>query len=197
MNMTNRVTQMKKTKLIIMAGIMAISSTAFAAKHDTKPLHSQGQQYVYGKVLEVTPVYRQIRVNHPVQECWSEPVRYPSRNHYSNNNAGNTLAGGLIGGIIGHQFGDGRGRDLATAVGTSMGAQAGHDSSRNHYDQPSYDTRESRYEERCETHNRVSYEEVVDSYKVRYIYKGKRYQTDMPYDPGKKIKLKVSVDPVY
>ena len=200
MKSTKRVTSMNlnATKLILLATMLALSSSAFAdKKYDKKGRHFQQKQFVYGEVIKVTPVYREVRVNHPVKECWSEPVRYPRRDHYPSDRVGKTLAGGLIGGIIGHQFGGGSGKDLATAVGTIIGAQAGNNSSRSHYDQPSYDTRHTQYEERCETQNRYRYEEVVDGYRVSYRYKGNRYQTNMPYDPGERIKLKVSVEPVF
>jgi len=185
------------SKLILLAGLMAVTSTAFAGnKHRDKGHHSQHKQFVYGKVIRATPVYREVRVTHPVKECWSEPVRYPRKGRHVSNSAGSTLAGGLIGGIIGHQFGKGRGKKLATAVGTVIGAQLGHDSSRG-YNVKASNESYTRYEDRCETQNHVSYEEVVDSYNVTYRYKGSRYQTNMPYDPGKKIKLKISVEPVF
>ena len=188
-------------KLILLAGIMTLSSTAFAGnknknKHRDKGHHPSHKQFVYGKVISVTPIYREIRVSHPVQECWSEPVRYPRRDRYVDNSLGNTVAGGLIGGIIGNQIGKGRGKKLATAVGTIVGAQIGHDSSGRSHEKESYGGY-TRYEEHCETRDRVSYEEVVDSYRVSYRYKGKRYQTNMPYDPGKKIKLKLTVEPMF
>ncbi len=184
-------------KIFLLSGVLVVSSSALAGnKHQDKNHISKHNQYVYGKVINVTPIYSEIKVSKPVKECWSEPVRYPRRDRY-NNSAANTIAGGLIGGIIGHQIGKGRGKDLATAVGTVIGAQAAHDSSRGHYDRPSYDQRYTRYEERCETQHHVSYEEVIDSYRVNYRYKGSRYQVTMPYDPGKKIKLKISVEPVF
>jgi uncharacterized protein YcfJ len=51
----------------------------------------------------------------------------------------------------------------------------------------------SQYEERCEVQRQVSYVEAVDSYDVTYRYQGERYHIDMPYHPGKRIKLRVSV----
>ncbi len=189
--------KMNRAKLLLITGVLLISSNAFAGNnHGNNARYSQHGEFVYAKVIEVTPVYREVSVNHPVKECWSEPVKYRSKGHYSNNSAANTLAGGIIGGIIGHQIGGGRGKDLATAVGTIIGAQAGHDSSTSHYDQPSYDTRYTRYEEHCETQNRVTYSEVIDSYNVKYSYRGKKYMTNMPYNPGDKVKLQLSFDPV-
>jgi len=189
---------MKKNTLtrVILASIIAVSSTAFAGKnHHDKKHQVRHKLFTYAKVVKVTPIYREIRVTTPVKQCWSKPVNYSKKDRTMNYPAGATLAGGLIGGVIGHQFGKGRGKALATAAGTFIGAQIGHNSSKGHFQKASFD-RHTGYEKHCEITNRVSYEEVVDSYKVSYRYKGKRYQTTMPYDPGKKIKLKITFVPV-
>ena len=35
-----------------------------------------------------------------------------------------------------------------------------------------------------------------DGYEVTYRYKGERYKIEMPYDPGKRIKVRIQVSPV-
>ncbi len=194
--MKKRQKQYKPGNLILMATLATMSSAVLAdndGDHDQFYVESE-VQIAYGKVLKVTPVYREIRTTTPVKECWQEPVTRSRTVKHGSHSAGATLAGGLIGGIIGHQFGDGRGQKLSTAMGTLIGAQLGHDAvKKGHTSQHSYTT----YENFCEVENQVSYEEVLDSYKVTYRYNGKKYKVDMPYDPGKRIKLKVSVDPVF
>lgn len=185
--------KMSKTKLILLVGLMAVSSVSMADHKHKK--HHKHNQFEYGKVIDVTPIYREIRTTTPVKECWQEPVTHTRQVRHGDNSAGGTIAGGLIGGIIGHQFGKGRGKKLSTAVGALVGAQLGHDAVRG-----SHATKHrtyTRYENICEVHDQVSYEEVVDSYKVTYRYKGRKYKTNMPYDPGKKIKLRVSIEPVF
>ncbi len=186
-----------KPKNFLLMMTLASMSPAALAHHDS----SQGQYFSesdthieYGKVLKVTPVYREVKTTTPVKECWQEPVTRSKTVRHGSHSAGATLAGGLIGGIIGHQFGKGRGQKLSTAVGTLIGAQLGHDAVRDgHASQHTYTS----YESFCEVENQVSYEEILDGYKVTYRYNGKKYKVDMPYDPGKRIKLKVSVDPVF
>lgn len=198
MNNTNDLISSRKAKIIILSAIalMAVSSMVFAGdKHRDKGHHTKYKQFEYGKVISVTPIYREVRVSHPVRQCSFESSRHPHRGRHAIKTIDSSLAGGLIGGIIGHQIGKGKGKKLATAVGTLIGAQIGHDSNRGYYDNSSYDGY-TQYEDHCETLEQVSYEEVLDGYKVKYRYRGKRYQARMPYDPGKKIKLKVSVEPV-
>lgn len=194
--MKKTTTNVNRVKLFLMAGLLTVSTGALADrdydKYEDDP--ATHKQYEYGKVIKVSPVYREIKVSTPVKECWQEPVTRPRSVRQGSHSAGGTLAGGLIGGIIGHQFGHGRGKKLATAVGTIVGAQLGHDAARGSHasSHGSY----TAYESFCEVENQVSYEEVLDSYRVTYRYKGNKYQTTMPYHPGKKIKLRVSIEPV-
>jgi uncharacterized protein YcfJ len=49
--------------------------------------------------------------------------------------------------------------------------------------------------ERCETRYRNQREQRIDGYDVVYKYHGQRYSTRMPYDPGKRIKIRVDIRP--
>jgi uncharacterized protein YcfJ len=184
----------KTTTILLLSALMAVSNSSFAdkKKHGHKVDYDKS---AYARVIEVTPVYREIRVEQPVEKCWQEPVRSRYRTQHYSNSAGATLAGGLIGGIIGHQFGSGRGNKLATAVGTIIGAQAGHDAGRDL--DPYYEESYTRYKDVCEVQTTSRYEEVADGFKVKYSYNGKNYLTHMPYNPGERIKINVTVNPVF
>jgi uncharacterized protein YcfJ len=109
--------------------------------------------------------------------------------------ASGMAVGGILGGVIGHQVGKGRGNKLATALGAIIGASIGHDAVNGHV-QSSKGHRYTQYEEQCEVQHQVSYDEVVDGYDVTYRYQGERYHIEMPYHPGKRIKLRISIAPV-
>ena len=181
--------KLTRMKLLALALLMTLSGSALAdRKH-----HDRDRGYAWGKVLEVTPIYHEIRRSSPVEECWQQPVR-EVRHTGHNDIAGSTLAGGLLGGIIGHQIGKGNGRKVATAFGTIIGAQIGHDAARAAHGAGDYSY--TRYEDVCETRHKVEYEQVLDGYRVRYSYRGDEYETIMSHQPGKRIKLRVSVQPV-
>lgn len=171
------------------------SSAILAGSKHNKHESSQGfTKYDYAKVIHVIPLYREVRVSNPKTDCWDEPVVHYNEQYGQPKSAGGMVAGGILGGIIGHQIGKGRGNKLATAVGTLIGAQIGHEAvnkgvRRNHSSYTSY-------EERCETRHQVSYEEVIDGYEVTYRYKGQTYQIEMPYHPGKRIKMRLQFTPV-
>ncbi len=157
--------------------------------HDYAPRYDFHE---FARVVDVRPIYREVEISTPVRECREQPV-YHTR-YEGHKSAGGMLAGGLIGGIIGHQFGSGRGNKVATAVGTLIGAQIGHDAVNGHAGQ--YSETVTGYTEHCNTRHQVSYQQVVDGYDVSYMYQGRRYRIEMPYDPGKRIKMRIQVTPV-
>lgn len=179
---------------------LALSTSALADRGKHKgwyKRHGDVERTVYAKVVKVRPIYREVRVVEPVRECWSEPVREVREIRYERGNrTGNTLAGAIIGGVIGHQIGKGRGRKLATAVGTVVGAQLGHDAAGSGGSRASRSVH-TRVEEVCERSERVRYEEEIEGYRVTYRYQGEKHTIRMPYDPGKRIKLKLRVEPVF
>lgn len=187
---------MKRLKTTIAVMVLIFANAAGAGnngnghnKHGYSPRHDL---YEYARVTDVQPIYREVEVSRPVRECWQEPVYHTrSRQQYS---AGGMLAGGLIGGLIGTQIGKGRTNKVATVVGAVVGAHIGHDIANGHSGQ---DTRTIvGYEEHCKTRHEVGYEEVIDGYDVTYRYRGNSYHIEMPYDPGKRIKMRIQFAPV-
>jgi uncharacterized protein YcfJ len=159
--------------------------------------------YDYADVINVDPLYRDVRVSVPRQECRVEVHEEPGGTYYRQGvrpNPASTIIGGLIGAVVGHQLGRGGGRDAATVAGAVMGAAVGHDVARRRgassateavYVPSRRDEREvcrMRYEERLERQ--------IDGYLVTYRYNGRIHHTQMAYDPGTRIRVRVSVDPM-
>ena len=185
---------MNRIYVLALAGVSAmVFNSAFAGDYDTVQDTWTHERFVHAKVISSQPIYREVRVSTPIKECWQEPVTKVRRVHRQRGDAGATLAGGLIGGIIGHQFGKGRGRKVSTALGTIIGAQIGHDASRGAHVEA--DSTYTEYAKFCEIDHQVSYQQELEGYRVTYKYKGEKYQARLPYDPGDKIKLRVTVEP--
>jgi uncharacterized protein YcfJ len=192
---------MKNLKTII-AVTLAIplftaSSASFAGNKNKNNTNNRiGQHYDYAKVINVRPIYREVRVSTPIRECWDEPVIHSTGRYSHPKSASGMAVGGILGGVIGHQVGNGSGRKLATALGVIIGAGIGHDRVNDHVQSSQrhrYTSRYTEYEEQCEVQHQVSYDEVVDRYDVTYRYQGERYNVEMPYHPGKRIKLGINV----
>ena len=66
------------------------------------------------------PIYRDITIRVPHQECWTETVQVDK-----NNKTMGGILGGTAGGILGHQIGGGTGKDVATVAGAIIGTIVG------------------------------------------------------------------------
>ena len=176
-----------------MVGTTAIAPAAFAG--DKQGRYSTGPAYEYARVLNVEPIVRQVRVETPQRECWTED-RYEQPRSAHAGVAGNMILGGLIGGAIGSRFGHGDGRRAATVAGALIGSSIGHDAGeRRRAAQGPYDA-QVRTVERCGVRYVDNYEERIEGYDVEYEYGGQRYHTRMPYDPGERMRIRVDVSPV-
>lgn len=172
----------------------------------------------YAKVINVEPVFRDVQIREPRQECWTEHedrvVGYERTTRYQHpqansqrRNTGNAIIGGLIGGVIGNQLGRGHSRHSragATVAGAIIGGAIGNEArgevSRHRRHQPSrqVDSRpiyESTPVERCRRVNRTRSESQLQHYNVTYRYKGRNFLTQLPRDPGKRLELQVTVAP--
>lgn len=134
------------------------------------------------EVVNTVPVYGSI--NEPRQQCWTETVTtyQEAPRHY-----GGTLLGGITGGLIGSTIGDGNGRIAAAAVGAAIGALVGNraDERRN------YSTAVPQQVQRCQ--NVDNYRQGITGYQVTYNYNGRNSTVILPYDPGPRVNVGISV----
>jgi len=173
-----------KTALTTAVCGLLISAAPAQANHDDDAV------WAYAKVVDVDPIYREVRVREPRQVCEEVPV--VERTHYRGGpDTGRVLVGAVIGGVIGHQFGSGRGNDVATAAGALIGAN---EAAQGSYRRDRVVEREV-LETRCETVRHARYESRLEGYDVTYRYQGRLYHTRTNYDPGKRIRVRVDVTP--
>ena len=132
-------------------------------------------------VVSSVPLYQTVR--EPQQQCWTESVtRYEE--HRS---PGGAIIGGLTGGLLGNTVGRGDGRVASTAVGAVIGALVGdHIANR---DSRAVAVRHP--VERCQTVE--TQRQIVTGYQVTYYYNGRHNTVVLPYDPGARVPVQVSV----
>ena len=183
-----------KPKLATLATAALLLGSNAWADHDYRTARNDRAMFDYAKVISSQPIVNYVTVKTPVRECWQDVEHYSVDRRDEGAGPG-TILGAVIGGVIGHQVGSGRGNDAATVAGTLIGAAIGNDAARkrNGYD---YGVeRHSRPVERCKTSYREREEERINGYRVTYRYHGQKYVTEMPYDPGQKIRVRVDVRP--
>ena len=167
----------------------ATVSTAAIASHDSSYREdNQADRAGFAKVIRSEPILRHVQVSTPREECSKEPVQHRAERDYT---TGRTILGGIIGAAIGNQVGHGRGNDAATVAGGLAGAAIGANSAKKDRHSESYTTHETRCRTVYESHS----EERVEGYDVTYLYGGETYSTRLPYEPGKRIPVHVSVTP--
>lgn len=184
-----------KLAALASAAMLLGTSAAALADHENRSYSRNDRaMYDYAQVISAQPIIDYVTVKTPVRECWEETRYYTVDSHYRHNGGG-TLLGAIIGGVIGHQIGSGRGNDAATVAGVLIGAGIGSHASRQRVGNQYGSERHARQVERCATRYREHREERIDGYRVTYRYHGQKYVTEMPYDPGKQIRVRVDVRP--
>jgi len=140
------------------------------------------------RVRNVEPQFENIAV--PRQECTNQVVNEVQRT--GTRDYGGAIIGGIAGALLGNQVGGGHGREAATAVGAVVGAMTG-DNLANQGRSPQY-VQVPREVTSCRTVQDM--QQRVTGYRVDYEYRGQMYSTFMPQDPGRTLRVRVSVDPV-
>ncbi|MDO8909557.1 MAG: glycine zipper 2TM domain-containing protein [Pseudohongiella sp.] len=149
-------------------------------------------QYVYAEVVETRPIYQAVTVASPREECWQEEVRV--RESRRNESRTPVLVSTVIGGALGNAVGNNK---SSQRVGTVVGAVLGHSVGRDIVRANSH-PQTARYQtvQHCETVTRYSEEERLMGYQVKYRYNGEEFTVRADQDPGDRIRLRVSHDPV-
>jgi uncharacterized protein YcfJ len=189
-------TMNKTLKSMVAVSLLGLASLAHA-DHDWDDDGGRAAASSYtdwARVVRVTPRYE--RVSTPARECRTEVIssREPVYRE-DGRSVGGAVLGGLAGGILGHQVGRGSGQVAATAVGAVVGAVVGDRIDNN--DGPGYRTADyegrEREVERCRVIDREDRRLV--GYRVEYEYDGRTYARFMTSDPGRRLPVRVSVEP--
>ncbi len=144
----------------------------------------------YADVLRVDPVYEMVRFREPREECFDEPVEVRERG--GGDPTGGTVLGAIIGGVVGNQVGSGSGRRAATVAGAIAGGAIGRNVDRTN---GGPDRVYPGSERRCQVVDVEREDRRVAGYDVEYRYKGDVFVSRLDYDPGNKLRVRVSVSP--
>ena len=146
--------------------------------------------FAYADVLRVDPIYEYVELSEPREECYDE--RVVTREPRGGDPTGGTILGAIIGGAIGNQVGSGSGRRAATVAGAVIGGSVGRDVDRSNGGPGRvYEDRETR----CRIVDDAREEQQISGYNVEYRYRGEVYMSRLDYDPGDRLRVRVSVTP--
>jgi uncharacterized protein YcfJ len=165
-----------QSKLILSALGVAVLPLAQAADFED-----------FGRVVRVQPRVEQIRT--PRQECRTEYVQVPVQQERS---GGGSVVGGIAGALLGSQIGSGNGKVAAAAAGAIAGAMVG-DRVENNGRNVQGGVQEQAVRQ-CRMVEAI--ESRTSGYDVTYEYRGQTYTSLMSRDPGNRVRLRVSVEPL-
>ncbi len=173
--------------LVPLALALMVFSAAVGARDNPAPppADTGNVHFAWANVTRVNPVYQMVQVANPHQQCYQQPVVHEE----GGNNTAGTLLGAVIGGVLGNTVGKGDGRKAATVAGAVVGGAVGNRvASRN--DRVVQDS-----VTHCQPVNEVSEERRIVGYDVEYRYRGQVYTSRLDYDPGTRLRVRVSVTP--
>jgi uncharacterized protein YcfJ len=148
----------------------------------------ESAHYGWAAVLRVDPVYDEASAEVPQQECYEEqvPVSESSPDNHGKGTMA-TLIGAVVGGLLGNQVGKGDGRTAATVAGAVAGGAIGNQAAR---ERPHYTT-----QRHCRPTGVGPGPRHVVAYDVEYRYRGEVFTSRVAYDPGDRMRVRVSVTP--
>jgi uncharacterized protein YcfJ len=155
------------------------------------PMVQARAHYSKAKVVNSAPIYQTVERVVPVEQCHVERVR----SHQVQRSVTGPIVGALIGGALGNAVGHNKSnKRVGAVVGAVLGGSIGADISRRRHAEryrPVYRT-----EEVCRVVDEVYEERVLAGYNVTYRYAGETFTTRMDEDPGRYLRVRVSVTPV-
>lgn len=162
----------------------------------------ESTRYGWAVVLRVDPIYEQADEAAPgsSEECVDEqPAPPPPPPPRQDTRAGGTVIGAIVGGVIGNIFGKGNGRRAATAVGAVAGGVIGNNiAASNDTHMAQLDAADGPPPPGNERHCREVRDNAprrIAGYEVEYRYAGEVYMARLAYDPGDRMRVRISVVP--
>lgn len=174
-------------KLMVLA-MFALLLAGTRANADDRGYERDGPENVkvtWADVLRVDPIYEQVQASNPREVCDDVPVEYRGDN---GNRAAGTVLGAIVGGVLGNTVGKGDGRRAATVAGAVVGGAVGNSVAQG---DPGY----RGVERRCHIVQDVSQERRLVAYDVQYRYRGDIFMSRLEFDPGDRLRVRVSVEP--
>ncbi len=185
---------MNRIGIVLAVSLAGLASAACAGGPPRGQHHYQDPAYQdWARVTHVQPQYARVRVTR--QECGPRAAAYYDERHAAypaERQLGGAIIGGIAGGIIGNQVGKGSGKHVATAAGAVVGTIVG-DRIQNNGAQLVHPAAHGHPAQRCRSVEH--WEQQLTGYQVSYEYNGRHYTRFMTHDPGRRVRVNVSVSP--
>jgi uncharacterized protein YcfJ len=187
------------SSVIAMAFASILLAGPVLAQDRPAPVPAQeAAHYAWADVLRVDPVYDDAVPTAAHEECYEEQVLDPAPAADApdaGKHTGATFIGAIIGGIIGNHFGKGNGRVATTAAGAVAGGVVGNNVAASQQTAAAADAPKYTTQRHCRQVGGAGNQRRVIAYDVEYRYRGDVYSSRLTYDPGDRMRVRVSVTP--
>ena len=183
----------------VAALLVVCALPAWAGRYDDR-YPDFGKQYDYAKVIDTQPIFEIVQVPEERQVCRQQPVQRRVAEYRS---PGPAIFGAILGGVIGNQISrhhggkhhhrHGHNRAAATFAGAAIGGAIASEIQYSKYPARYY----TENVQLCETQTAWRSEKRIVAWDVRWKYRGQVYPSQMAEPPGDRIRIRVSVNPVY
>jgi uncharacterized protein YcfJ len=173
------------SRIAIAMLLLGLAGTVSAQNYYAPPPAPQAANVRFGwaEVLRVDPVYAPV-ARPPQQACYPQAVQREDNDH-----AGGTVLGAIVGGVLGNTVGKGDGRKAATVAGAVVGGVIGNRASAAH------DRTVVSQQTVCRPVDDYAPQQQIVAYDVEYRYRGEVYMSRLPYDPGERLRIRVTIAP--
>ncbi|MGH8190177.1 MAG: glycine zipper 2TM domain-containing protein [Rhodanobacteraceae bacterium] len=178
------------SKMLIASFLLGFAVAANAQNYPPPPpppppqsAQAANVRYGWAEVLRVDPVYAAV-AGPPQQQCYPETVTRQDDNH-----TGGTVLGAIVGGVLGSTVGKGNGRTAATVAGAVAGGAVGNRVSAAH------DRSNTTRQTVCRPVDNYAPQQQIVAYDVEYRFRGDVYMSRLPYDPGERLRVRMTVAP--
>jgi len=169
---------MPKVQRFVVSSIalMLVTNAVYAQTDvDQDGRSTENVTFAFAEVLSADPVYLVVP-GAQREECYEDRAESDS--------TGGTLLGAVVGGALGNQVGGGDGRTAATIAGAVLGGAVGNN----------YSARD-KGQTRCRIIDGEPERREVVGYDVQYRYQGEIFVSRLDYDPGSRLRVRISVTP--
>jgi uncharacterized protein YcfJ len=171
---------------LVLVGTQASAQDRGYERQAPPPPTPDNVKFAWADVLRVDPVYERVPAGSAHEECEDVPADHRADN---GNRAAGTVLGAIVGGVLGSTVGKGDGRTVATVAGAVAGGAVGNNIARNN-DQ-NYPTTQHQ----CRMVQDAPDDRRIVAYDVQYRYRGDVYMSRLNYDPGDRLRVRVSIGP--
>jgi len=160
------------------------------ASHKNKHHRQHQQSYTtFARVTHVEPIVRYVEVNRPYEECYDYEREHKGRRSPLLQKSHNS---GIAPQTKTTQPQKEKGNIISSTIGQKISQRQ---TKEQRHSQNQSHNRGHRQHQECRVVHRSHREKRIDGYLVHYRYKGENFETRLPYDPGDRMEVRVSVTP--